>query len=249
MLPVVVVDAGLALVFVGVLSLLKPLRFLRIPSRARGGLVLLAGLLAVAVGLAWPAGETRVAVPQSALDRFVPVYQFAEHHSTRVAASRERTYRAIQDVTAGEIALFRTLTWLRRFGRPGPENILHAPPDRPLLAVALRTGFLVLAEDPGQEIVIGTAVVTPPGWRRNHRLTPEGFRALHAPGFALAAMNFRLEDAGPGACQVTTDTRVYATDARSRRLFARYWRLIYPGSALIRRTWLRAIRLRAEGLH
>jgi hypothetical protein len=73
------------------------------------------------------------------------------------------------------------------------------------------------------------------------------FRALHEPGFALAAMNFALEDDGPGACRVTTETRVHATDARSRRLFATYWRTIYPGSALIRRTWLRAVRLRAEG--
>ncbi|HYW41393.1 MAG TPA: hypothetical protein VE959_00970 [Bryobacteraceae bacterium] len=29
--------------------------------------------------------------------------------------------------------------------------------------------------------------------------------------------------------------------------FAAYWRMIYPGSALIRRMWLRAIKRRAEG--
>lgn len=40
-------------------------------------------------------------------------------------APKERVYRAIREVTAGEILLFRTLTWLRRFGRPGPESILN----------------------------------------------------------------------------------------------------------------------------
>jgi len=34
--------------------------------------------------------------------------------------------------------------------------------------------------------------------------------------------------------------------AQATRTFAAYWRMIYPGSALIRVMWLRAIRLRAE---
>jgi hypothetical protein len=59
-------------------------------------------------------------------------------------------------------------------------------------------------------------------------------------------MNFRLEDEGNGWTRVTTETRVFATDDRARHRFAAYWRAIYPGSALIRRMWLRAIRLRAE---
>jgi hypothetical protein len=59
-------------------------------------------------------------------------------------------------------------------------------------------------------------------------------------------MNFLVEDAGPGATLVTTETRIYATDASARRRFAVYWRTIYPGSSLLRYTWLRAIKRRAE---
>jgi hypothetical protein len=246
MIPVVLVDAGLLLAFLGFVSLLVPLKFLRIRSRARGALVLLAGLLLVFVGMILPAAERRIAEPRTELDRFTPVYQFAEYHSIQVAASKEQTWRAIKDTTAREIFLFRTLTWIRRFGRPGPESILNAPENQPLLDVATQTGFLLLTEIPGREIVIGTAVVAPPGWRFRNTLTPEEFPNLHTPGFALAAMNFRLEEIGPGTCRVTTETRVYATDTKSRRVFARYWRLIYPGSALIRRSWLRAVQLRAE---
>jgi hypothetical protein len=62
----------------------------------------------------------------------------------------------------------------------------------------------------------------------------------------MAAMNFLVEDAGSGATMVTTETRIYATDASARRRFALYWRTIYPGSSLLRYTWLRAIKRRSE---
>jgi tRNA U34 5-methylaminomethyl-2-thiouridine-forming methyltransferase MnmC len=80
----------------------------------------------------------------------------------------------------------------------------------------------------------------------SRKATPEDFKAVHEPGFALAATNFLVEEAGPGTTIVTTETRIYATDAWARRRFAVYWRTIYPGSSLLRYTWLRAIRRRAE---
>ena len=163
-----------------------------------------------------------------------------------MTASPERVYQAIRDVTAREILLFRTLTWLRRFGRAGPEGILNALEHLPLLEIAVRTSFLELAAEPEHEIVIGTLVMAPAGWRPQSSATPAAFQVPDAPGFAKAAMNFRVEQAGPGVVVVTTETRVYATDPRTCRRFATYWRVIHPGSALTRRTWLRAIRLRAE---
>jgi hypothetical protein len=46
---------------------------------------------------------------------------------------------------------------------------------------------------------------------------------------------------------VSTETRVYVNDAWAMRRFAVYWRIIHPGSDIIRRMWLWAIKLRAEG--
>ncbi len=246
MFGVVVVYAGLLTSFLGLVSLLKPLRFIGIATRSHAMVVLGAGVLLVAIGFSLPTSEERVAAPRTRLDEFVPVWRFSEAHTIRVQAPREKVYQALKEVRAGEIRLFRTLTWIRRFGRPGPESILNAPENMPILEVATRTGFLLLAEEPGREIVLGTLVVAPPGWRLKGKPTPEGFKTLKEPGFALAAMNFRLEDAGPGETIVTTETRVYATDATSRHIFARYWRVIYPGSALIRRMWLRAVKKRAQ---
>lgn len=250
MLGVVVVYLGLITAFLGGASLLRPLTFLAIRSRRQGALILALSLILVVIGESLPARETRIATPRTQLDQFAPVYQFSEFHSIRISAPKEQVYHALKLVTAEEIAFFRTLTWLRRFGRPGPESILNPPPHVPLLDVATRTSFLVLAEEPDHEIVLGTLVAAPRGWRPRGKPTPDAFRALfvttNTPGFASATMNFRIEAAGPAACTLTTETRVYATDATIRRRFALYWRAIYPGSALIRRMWLRAIARRAE---
>jgi hypothetical protein len=59
-------------------------------------------------------------------------------------------------------------------------------------------------------------------------------------------MAFEITPLGDGRCRLATETRVHATTPGARRAFAPYWRVIYPGSALIRRMWLRAIRRRAE---
>jgi hypothetical protein len=252
MLGVVVIYLGLIAAFLGGVSLLRPLSFLAIRSRRQAALVVVVGFMIVVIGGSLPAREVRIATPRTQLEQFVPAYQFSEFHSIRIAAPKELVYRALKLVTADEITLFRLLTWLRRFGRSGPESILNPPPHVPLFDVAVRTSFLVLAEEANREVVLGTLVVAPRGWRPRRKPTPDGFKELivtaNVPGFASAAMNFRIEDAGQTACTLTTETRVYATDASTRRRFAPYWRVIYPGSALIRRMWLRAIARRAESM-
>jgi hypothetical protein len=256
MLGAIIVYLGLITMFVGGVSVLKPLKFIAIDSRWQALAVMAAGFVVVVIGASLPAKETRVATPRTQLDQFVPAWQFNEFHSVRITAPKEKVYAALKQVTAEEILFFRTLVWLRRLGRPGPESILNPPSDMPLLEVATKTTFLLLDEEPNQEIAFGTLVAAPRGWRPSGERTPEAFKKLLAsqqPGFVLAAMNFRLEDCDTTALPdadpctlLTTETRIYATDASSRRDFARYWRVIYPGSSLIRRTWLRAIKKRAE---
>jgi hypothetical protein len=247
---VVAVYLGLTVALLGGVCLLRPLSFFAIRTRRRAALVLTLGFTVFLMGGSLPARETHVATPRALLDEFAPVYQFSEFHSIGIAAPKEEVYRALKLVTADEIGWFRTLTWLRRLGRPGPESILNPNPHVPILVVAARTSFLVLAEEPDHEIVLGSLVAAPRGWKPRGKPTPDGFKALivthNTPGFASATMNFRIEDAGPTSCTLTTETRVYATDISTRRVFARYWRVIYPGSALIRRMWLRAIAHRAE---
>jgi hypothetical protein len=240
---------GLIGAFLGFVSLIVPLKFLHVRTRRQASFLFGPGFLLLVIGFALPAAETRVAEKRALLDEFTPVYQFHEVHSIRVKGSKDRIYRAIRSVTADEILLFRTLTWIRRFGHSGGEGILNPPTHQPVLDVALRNGFILLADQPGREIVIGNVVVVPPGFRSNagqSMPTPGQFKAIHQPGFAMATMNFLIADTGDGYCIVHTETRVYATDSSARHRFAPYWRMIYPGSALIRLMWLRAIKNQAE---
>jgi len=177
------------------------------------------------------------------IDNFAPEWRFREVHRIAVLAPAAAARRAIREVTAREIRLFRFLTWLRRAGRSGPESILIPPPDEPILKVALRTGFLELANT-DNELVIGRAVIVPRG--ASPPASPDDFLAITSPGWAKAVMNFRIEQAPLAMCVVTTETRVTTTDERAARQFAFYWWTIRLGSGLIRRMWLRAIRRRAE---
>ena len=58
-------------------------------------------------------------------------------------------------------------------------------------------------------------------------------------------MEFRCEPTAAGT-RLSTETRVTATDPRTRRLFAPYWFFIRPGSSAIRREVLRVTGDRAE---
>jgi hypothetical protein len=190
-------------------------------TRRRAAVLFATGIAFVLIALLWPAGEQRVTTAASKLDELMPRWQFVEHHEIRIAAPPERIYAAIHDVTAREIRFFQLLTSIRCMGRcREEESILHAPAAKPILDVALRSGFRMLIDDAPHELVIGT------------RVAPR----------TLALMNFRVHDDG----LVTTETRVYAGTDAARRRFAIYWRFIRPGSGIIRRSWLEAIKTRAE---
>jgi hypothetical protein len=238
-----IVYAGFAIATAGLILAIKPIQRLHVTSRSQGLATMGIGVLVAGIGVSVPTSESRVDKPETRLDEFMPAWQFHERHTIRVAASPERTFDAIRRVRANEISLFKTLTWIRRGGRNLPEGILNAGDTAALLDVATRNGFIYLANDAPQEVVIGTVVVAPPGGPG--ALTQQTFKTPLAPGFAVAAMNFAVSPDGPNASILSTETRVFANDADSRRKFARYWRVIYPGSAIIRRMWLRAVRRRA----
>ena len=93
-------------------------------------------------------------------------------------------------------------------------------------------GFEVLARAPTELVVGGSGRP----WRLTERLRPF---AETAPGTVRVAADFRAEPA-PGGTLLSTETRVAAADDAALRAFKRYWRVVGPFSALIRRRWLRA---------
>jgi hypothetical protein len=186
------------------------------------------GLLLVVAALAWPVTDEYATGRTTHLDEVMPVWQFREQHVTRVAAPPERAFASIRPVTADEILFFHALTAIRRLGRPLPPGVMNAPKSEPLLDIATRTSFRYRAIDAPRELVVDTVVVR--------------------PHLVLAAMNFLVTPDGSGGSFLSTETRVFVTNDAARRPFAIYWRVIHPGSDIIRRSWLRAIKKRAEGV-
>jgi len=174
-----------------------------------------------------------------ALEEVLPAPDFSERHSRRVRAEPAQALAAVRELTIREVPTMLVLMSLRslpallsrRYSLPRTERILDA---------FAAMGFAEADGGADELILVGVGRF----WRLDgglRRVRAEEFPAFDEPGFVKAATNFRAE---PGL--LSTETRVKATDEQARRSFARYWRLIQPGSALIRMDWLRAARRRAE---
>jgi hypothetical protein len=108
-------------------------------------------------------------------------------------------------------------------------------------------GFVPIGEEPGRELVMGGIgqMFKASGGRMPIFRDASEFVAFGESDYAKVAMNFSVRPVQAGS-ELRTETRVLATGAAARRRFGRYWRLIRPGSALIRRSWLAAAKRRAE---
>src|SRR5205809_894014 len=158
-----IVYTGLVIAAAGLVFVVKPIHRLHVTTRSQGLAIVGVGVLVAGIGFNLPTSESRVDRVETRLDEFVPVWQFNERHSIEIDASPARVFAAIERVRADEINLFRTLTWIRRGGRSLPESILNAGNRESLIDVALKGGFVKLAEDSARELVVGTVVVAPPG--------------------------------------------------------------------------------------
>jgi hypothetical protein len=180
----------------------------------------------------------------SPLDPFMPKYDVAERHEIAVAAPAGITMAAARDMDIYRSPLVRAIFAVRTL----PARLRGAPPRVPasLLTETLALGWRVLADQPGRMIVVGA--VTQP-WHADvtfHGLSPTAFVAFDEPGWAKIAWTLEAIPLGASASRFRTETRVSTTDARSRRLFRRYWAVFSPGILLIRRASLRLVKSEAE---
>jgi hypothetical protein len=235
----------------GLFSLLWPLRRVGIRTRRRGALVAAAGGALAVLATQLPDPLRRTTARDTLIDRWMPEWQFYERHERLIRATPHQVFAALRRVCASDIFLFQTLTFMRNPSRRVEgEHILNAPAEKPIIDVALAGGFVLLGEEPDRELALGAVVVAPADVARAAAkgkvpsLDPALFATLGKPGFARAVMNFRIIPESDGWTRVTTETRVHAVDRETERRFALYWRVIYPGSWIIRWSWLRAIEAR-----
>ncbi len=190
------------------------------------------------------------------LDRYLPRYDVTETHAVIVEATTDATWQILRGCDLARSPVIRALLEIRSLPNR-IRQILNGQPAaraRPPLTLddMARAGFVLLGERPGREIALGT-IVQP--WKavtdsiRQPQVDPDGFAAFDSPGFVKVAFNVRVEPYGRGRSLLTTETRTAATDAVSLRRFSRYWLLVGPFSALIRRLMLRIVKTDAVALH
>ena len=192
------------------------------------------------------------------LDDLMPTYDVVERHRIIIRAAPDVVFNSIREADLASAPITRTLFALR-YVPAALASIVRSPRGawgeyqrRGANRHSLRlrdfeaAGFRVVAERAPGELVIGLLgrFWTPRG-ALCADVTAESFRRGPPDGQALAGWNFTVTATSNGASELRTETRVWcAADARWKFRF--YWLLVRPGSGLIRRDMLRAIRNDAE---
>lgn len=236
--------SGIVLAVCGLANLVLPFRFLRIRKRAVGALILAGGVGLAIAALSWPAPMFRVAQPRTVLDDIMPEYQFFERHSARIHARPEQVMQAVRQSTFGDMKSLATLLKIRGAALR-IHDTTHTLQDMRVLDAFSASGYRSGGSE--HEIVMGGGANVRAG-RPLEARTLQEFADYREQGAVKMAFNFNVEDLGDGWSAISTETRVLATDDFTRRGMGRYWRLIVPGSGLLRLQWLDAIKKRAESM-
>jgi hypothetical protein len=211
---------------------------------AAAGAGLSAAAYAAYVGVTWSRygrpSRPRPDERDELLDRFMPAYDIVERHHVRVDRPAAAALTVATEMNLSDVPAVRAVF-------KGRELLLGATADtrtrpRGLLAEVQSLGWVVLAETPGREIVVGAA--TKP-WEANvtfRSLPAETFAAFDEPGYVKIAWTLRADPIGADASIFRTETRALATDDYARAKFRRYWSLLSPGILLIRRMMLGRLR-------
>jgi hypothetical protein len=172
------------------------------------------------------------------MDEVLPQFDVRTRHARRVAAPPEWVAEAVEVFQFGRAA---SLLFKLR-GLPIPSGSIRD--------VLTQSGFTVLAERPGAEVVAG---INGQFWKNGevtHTEAPrdlQSFRAFDRPGWAQGAISLRIAPLEDGTTRLSTETRVRCVDHGARRRFVIYWMLIKVFSDWLRRDLLRRIARIAEG--
>lgn len=183
----------------------------------------------------------------SRLSRILPSPRLRQVDRVAVAASPDEAYAAFRRFDASRIAwingLFRARTLpdrlRQRIGERRPA--VERQPIGIAGIVAPGTGFVLLEDAPGEEIVVGSVGRF---WMLDIEyvdVEPAAFTAFAEPGWGKLAWSIRAEPREGGGSILTFELGVTATDDESWQKFRRYFLVVGRFSHAIRRAFLKAM--------
>jgi hypothetical protein len=179
----------------------------------------------------------------SPLDPFIPVPDARERFAVTVRAPAPLVYDVACSFDMQSIWSVRTIFQMR-------ERIMGSRPGvrvpRGMVEELRDLGWGCLLERQG-ELYVGGAVCQP--WLADvkFRAVPsESFAAFAEPDLVRIAWTLETRSLGANLTELTSETRVAATDDAARRRFLAYWRWARIGIYSIRWLLLPAIRRQAE---
>ena len=242
---------GVILAVVGAVSLIHPLTFLLILNRFIAALVMVGGVLISLASLLYPVKMKHSSTTNQKIDTLLPDFAFNEFHEVRVNASPERVKQLLQVTGVKDIAAAR---WLMKIRGIADEDVdLSDRASHNIVGSdtisAPDFNFFVVAPDEWITVMILKSVIitnnsNQPAPPEISRL--EEFTSFDTPGYVKVAVNFRFISTGNNETVLTTETRNKGITAHDNRVFGYYWKIIYPGSAIIRRVWLDTIKKKAQ---
>lgn len=181
-------------------------------------------------------------VTTSRIDEFLPNHDFSARYEIRINAPASAVYQCLLRWDFSELWLVRVLMTLRK-GKCLPRNRLPGDLRRRLQG----TGFVMLAEVPGDELVIGVAgQFWRPDGGRCLDLTKDEFVGFSRSGYAKVAWNFKLRAESPESTFLSTETRINCLGSAAFWKFRFYWTLVGPFSGLMRKAILKRVKIEAE---
>lgn len=185
---------------------------------------------------------TTTASDRSRIDQFLPTHDVSASYQIRINAPPAVVYRCLLRSDFNQLWVVRLLMTIRTGKRQPRNRVPHDLPQR-----LQGTGFVILGDIPGQELVVGVAgKFWRPDGGRCLDLTAGDFGEFARPGYAKAAWNFRFRTESGESTLLSTETRIKCFGRAALWKFRFYWSLISPFSGLIRMAILRDVKAKAE---
>jgi hypothetical protein len=187
---------------------------------------------------------TTAAPDRPRIDAFLPIYDVGAVYQIGINAPPSVVYQSLLRSDFNDLWLVRLLMTIRTGKRPPRNRVPGALPQR-----LQGTGFVILDDIPGEELVIGVAgKFWRPDGGRCLDLPVDDFVGFSAPGYAKAAWNFRFSIDSPECTVLSTETRIKCFGRAALWKFRFYWSLVSPFSGLIRKAILKSVKVEAESI-